>query len=88
MTLNVNFRQDVGLCGTCENAKITETDRDLTVDCGYSRPLQRIRRPIVNCNKYSPVNTQSLYDMERTAWILEVKGARVIGFKAPSKDPS
>lgn len=88
MKVNVNFRQDVGLCGTCEYAKITETDRDTTVACDYSRSPQLICKPIVNCNKYSPINTPSLYDMERTAWVLEVKGARVIGFKAPSKDPS
>lgn len=44
---------------------------------------------IDECSDYQAKGSQSKYEMEKVAWVLEVKHGRTMGFKPPEekKDP-
>jgi hypothetical protein len=78
---------DVRLCDTCRWSQI---EKDATghedIFCGY-RPGQNshVTRKIVECNGYANKLQKTEKELEKIAWILDVKGKTIIGFKPPDK---
>lgn len=76
------------LCESCTNAHIRLGYRasEKVVVCFANRPAERIDFPVRECNEYSDRTKQSLWDMEKIAWVLLPRGPkRKAGFTAPAK---
>lgn len=68
------------LCKRCEHCiHMADDANNETVKCTVFH--RNLSRPVVECSAFDEKGSQSLWDMERRAWILEVKGDRIIGFK-------
>ena len=76
-----------GLCGSCKDAHITvdEQGNEAAFCCSMPHQLIRVNRVITECSGYRGANHMSEWDAKQIGWVLEVKGERIIGFKAPSK---
>lgn len=87
MRLRMHIKEGVerGLCGTCADSLIRTDDAgQQTVECraSYYYPEQ-ILKPVVDCNCYQRKTDMRLSEMERKAWIIEVKKGGSVGFVKP-----
>jgi len=88
MKLNFKGFKDSSLCDRCEHGTIMKTTTGKrTVYCATL--MKWVPPNIAECNEYQAKGSLSRYDMEKTAWVLEIKNGRVIGYKPPEpkKDP-
>jgi hypothetical protein len=53
--------------------------------CNITMPGQLIPFPVSECSDYASKRDAKLADMEKTAWILNIKGGRHVGFVRPDK---
>lgn len=86
--MRVKIKEGVarGLCGSCDNSFIREDQKgQVEVWCHYFHPMRSVGRPIVECSGHEEKGKMSKHDMDRVAWILEVKAGRVVGFQPPIK---
>ena len=85
---NVNFTiKDAPntLCSSCgEGTTVRFKGGGTRIKCHRLEAM--INRPVTDCDSYEPKNATSLYEMKETAWILEHKGGKVIGFKGPKNE--
>lgn len=83
-------KQGENLCLACDHAQVVEGARDKMIFCRqlavYAADHATIRFPVLRCTDFQNKNTPSRHDFEEIAWKLEIKGGRVIGFKAPKKE--
>jgi hypothetical protein len=76
------------LCETCSNAHIQRGYRasEELVLCTANSLDRRVLFSVRECSSYRDKNRQSLYEMEKTAWILQPRGSkRAAGF-LPSEE--
>ena len=88
MRINIKFKDGVagGLCGSCQHSHVMIDRRDHeAVVCEWLHPHWRIVRPLRHCNNYQAKGAQDKHEMEKVAWILEIKKGAVIGFRPPSE---
>jgi hypothetical protein len=78
---------DLGLCALCAHAEIVSGDTEMQRAVGCTnlvRATQRqIRWPVRSCSGYEERGKPSQFELERIAWILEVKRGKRIGFASP-----
>ena len=77
------------LCLTCNHGRVTHTrDGDTFTICHIGMTDQRITSPVVQCTDYNFRWGQSPHEMDKVAWILEIKpeSREFIGFRKPKKD--
>lgn len=89
MKININFKNEHGLCGSCQNSQVmTDTRDDQQMLCFNTHPAIQIPRPLKHCSSYEAKGIPSRHDLERIAWVLEFSKGKPIGFRAPkdSKD--
>ena len=87
----VKIREGVarGCCGSCRYAHImTDMNGKQEVLCEETRAIGALHivRPLSECNQYKSLTDLTEWEAKQTGWVLEVKGARIIGFKPPDKD--
>jgi hypothetical protein len=71
------------LCETCCNAHLVRGYRasEEVVLCTANNPSRRVRFRVRECTSFIDKNRQSLYEMEKVAWILATGGPkRAAGF--------
>lgn len=71
------------LCKQCEHSVCRTFDNNHEdVECTVFKS-KSLRRPVIECSTFLAKGSQSLWDMEQKAWVLEVKKGRPMGFKRP-----
>lgn len=78
-----------GLCGSCRYSHRHKYNNDVEdVRCVLLNMSNngQITRPVVECNDYEDFGKPSMQEMENKAWIIEVRGGRVMGFNPPKKE--
>lgn len=76
------------LCDTCTNAHIAKGYRasEKLVMCGAHEPARSVQFSVRECTDYRDRTRQSLWEMEKIAWVLAPQGyKRKAGFTAPSE---
>jgi hypothetical protein len=76
------------LCETCLNAHIERGYRESEemVHCQATYPDHRVLFRIRECSSYTEKKRQTLYQMEKVAWVLDTKGStRKLGFVSPEE---
>jgi hypothetical protein len=76
------------LCDTCTNAHIRHGYRasEKVVICFANSPAERVAFPVRECSGYSDRTKQSLWEMQKIAWVLSPRGPkRKAGFAPPPK---
>lgn len=90
MKLNVNFRPEGvagGLCGRCEESTVMTDERGReVVYCHYFHPTKRIQMRVKECTDYTARGALSYHEMKNTAWVLEVKKGKPVGFRPPKQE--
>lgn len=78
---------DVGLCGRCREAVIMrgERQRDVQVYCQFAHPPVALKFVVHRCSEFSEIGKPKDYEMEKIAWVIEVKAGKFIGFRPPTK---
>ncbi len=90
MRIRVKIREGVsrGLCGSCREAHImTDANGYQEVHCtAMPNATLLVKRVIAECSNHRGINHMTEWEAKQQGWILEVKGSRVVGFKAPDKE--
>jgi hypothetical protein len=76
------------LCETCTNAHIAKGYRasEKLVVCTAHEPARQVRFSVCRCTDYRDRARQSLWEMERIAWLLSPRGPKLrAGFTPPSE---
>ena len=76
------------LCNSCSKSHISEEDNGLvTTYCDMNHyQIRLINKRIIRCNNWSDLKEVSLYELEKSAWILRTdKLTRKAGFKPYSQ---
>jgi len=77
-----------GLCGQCQNAIVRQDEgaSEPVVTCmAYYGPSRDINKPVESCSSFEARGKNTLEEMKRVAWILEVKKGKPMGFKNPDE---
>lgn len=76
---------DVRLCDTCRWSHIEKySNGSESVACGMRGDKDVwITKKVVECNDYKDINAKTLKELEELAWILNIKGRTILGFKPP-----
>jgi len=85
--LNGTPRDGESLCRTCRYVHLQKGYRDSEemIYCDWSQ-TKRILFNVRECTDYTDRTVPSKYDMEKIAWILEIKGGRAMGFTPPKPE--
>ena len=76
------------LCTTCTHAHIAKGYRESeeVVVCQATSPELRISFRVRECSRYTETRRQTLYEMEKIAWVLQSRGPkRKAGFLSPKE---
>jgi len=76
------------ICATCSHALIVKGFRgsEEIVACRATYPALRVTFPVRECSSHADKNRQDLEEMERIAWVLQVRGSnRKAGFVPASQ---
>lgn len=76
------------LCDTCSNAHIVRGYRasEKLVSCGAHEPGHPVQFSVRECTDYRDRTRQSLWEMEKIAWVLAPQGSkRKAGFAPPAE---
>ena len=79
---------DPSLCDTCTNAHIVRGYRasEKLVSCGAHEPASPVLFSVRDCTDFRDRTRQSLWEMEKIAWVLAPQGSkRRAGFTPPAK---
>jgi hypothetical protein len=70
------------LCESCSNAHIARGYRETEslVVCRATSPEHQVRFRVRECSSYAEKQKQTLWQMEKIAWILEERAGRKMGF--------
>lgn len=70
------------LCEGCVNAHIERGYREseTLIFCQATNPEHRVRFPVRECSGYTEKQKQTLWQMQKVAWILDERGGRKVGF--------
>ena len=70
------------LCESCSNAHIARGYRETEslVVCRATSPEHPVRFRVRECSSYAEKQKQTLWQMEKIAWILEERAGRKMGF--------
>jgi hypothetical protein len=70
------------LCESCANAHIERGYRETEtlVVCGATYPEHPVRFHVRECSGYTEKQKQTLWQMQKIAWILDERGGRKVGF--------
>ena len=76
------------LCRSCRYVHRQQGYRysEEVIHCDYSSPMRRILFNVRACTEYADRNHPTRYDMEKVAWVLEIKGGKPIGFTPPQSE--
>lgn len=79
---------DKRLCDTCRWSHI---EKDASghehIFCGIRPPQQQeLLHKVVECNDHQDKTQKTEKELEKIAWILDVKGKTILGFKPPEKN--
>lgn len=86
MKVNLKNFHDRSLCDRCEHSSIIKTKDDKRrVYC--AEIFKFVPPNIEECSDFQGKGTLNKYDMEKTAWTIEVKNGKTIGFKPPETKP-
>ncbi len=88
LRMKVHEGANRGICRSCKHAHIMSDERgrqEVYCNAMTGEPIE-IRRVIVECNQYQKFNDMTEWEAKQQGWVLEVKGARVIGFRKPGED--
>lgn len=71
------------LCKTCKNSLVIEGEnfRNKFIKCHEAGEF--IPFPVTRCSGFEEKNAVDIYDMQKIAWVLEVKKGTVMGFISP-----
>jgi hypothetical protein len=91
MAINVKNGRPIhgsSLCDTCRHAHIEQGYKasEKVVICSAVNLAHQIKFPVRDCTDYIDRTRQSLWQMERIAWVLAPRGPkRKAGFAPPAK---
>jgi len=86
LRMNIKEGPARGLCGKCQNAIIRQEETgEPFVSCGAYYPPRDIVRNVVSCTGFDERGQNTVDEMKKIAWILEVKKGRIMGFKTPDE---
>lgn len=70
------------LCESCVNAHIERGYREseTLVFCQATNPEHHVRFRVRECSNYTEKQKQTLWQMQKIAWILDDRGGRKVGF--------
>lgn len=88
MKFRINIPDVNTLCTKCTNSTILNTaagPKYLCEDYDIGRAYRNGVPPVLQCSAFVPYGSMSKHEMEKKAWVLEVKGKHIIGFKPPQK---
>jgi spore coat polysaccharide biosynthesis protein SpsF (cytidylyltransferase family) len=70
------------LCDTCVNAHLERGYREseALVFCQATYPEHRVRFRVRECSSHTEKQKQTLYQMQKMAWILDQRPDRKVGF--------
>lgn len=73
------------ICRKCRSATVIKGDRlsDEIIYCTEWGDRKEVTFNVVKCNQFSNVLDKDKYELEKIAWILEVRKGRPIGFVSP-----
>ena len=73
-----------GLCGSCRWSTVARRSRGPAfIRCNQFERM--IQSPMVDCSRYLQAGSQTQFEMEDSAWVLEVRKGKVIGFTSPEE---
>lgn len=75
------------LCASCSNVthiKGASLSEEIQF-CSAVYPASQISFPVVSCTDFSRRGDTKLKDMEKVAWIVNIKGGRAVGFVTPDQ---
>lgn len=75
------------LCESCVNAHIRRGygATEKVINCGAREPAEQVRFAVRDCTDYRDRTRQSLWEMEKIAWLLAPQGSkRNAGFTPPA----
>lgn len=80
-------RNGESLCQSCSNSHIERgyLESEATVFCQATNPEHRVRFRIRECSSYIEKQKQTLWQMQKIAWVLAERGGRKVGF-VPAKE--
>ena len=91
--MKINFKDSrhsgpaTGLCKQCSSSHIRTDFQNVTaVWCSIGSNLIPIEKAVIECSGYEEKGTMTEWEAKQIGWVLELKGDRVIGFKAPKKN--
>ncbi len=70
------------LCNTCVNAHAERGYREseTLVFCQATDPGHRVLFPVRECSSHAEKQKQTLWEMQKIAWILDERSGRKVGF--------
>lgn len=77
-----------GLCATCREAQVIETDNHeiVTLCHAWGGEPPRIERTVVRCTDYDVRGAMNKHELEKIAWVVRTdKTGKSIGFTPPVK---
>jgi len=79
--------QGPSLCETCVNAHIERGYREseTLVFCQATNPEHRVHFRVRECSSHTERQKQTLWQMQKVAWILDERAGRKVGF-VPAAD--
>lgn len=82
MSIRLRMRESPKtLCVTCQHSTIVKVGNNRQiVKCAVID--EYMERPVEECTSHE-IEGRSKYDFERLAWVLEMRGQKIIGFKPP-----
>jgi len=86
MEFTIGRKNEPHLCRKCEHSLNFRDGAGEKAICYWAGQALPISGPVSECDRFSPRGQLTQYEFERTAWILETKAGRVVGFKPP-KEP-
>ena len=89
LTINVEggaARDGDHLCKHCTYATLTDGRRSSESLTYCNSIFKFVSFQVAKCSSFLPHGSRGLNDMKQEAWILEVKGTRIIGFHPPEED--
>jgi hypothetical protein len=74
--------QSASLCETCTNAHIERGYRESEklVFCLGTSPAHRVMFPVRECSSHAQKQRQTLWELQKMAWILDERPGRKVGF--------
>lgn len=73
------------LCDSCQHGMIMQEGNKLEIYCDLLGGRGAVNLSVTECTKYKNMKDKEEYEYNATAWILEIKNGKTIGFKPPKR---